>query len=52
MLETDDAGALTPRGRAHFHRAKADLIAAKQFIEMDKLFWRLAHRKPTGDAKP
>jgi hypothetical protein len=52
MLETDDAGTLTSKGRAHFHRAKADLMAAKQFIEMDKLFWRLAHRKPTGEAKP
>ena len=42
MLDTDDAGALTARGRAHFHRAKTDLIAAKLFIENDKLFWRLS----------
>jgi hypothetical protein len=41
MLQTGDAGKVTSTGRAHFHRAKTDLIGAKQFIEADGFFWRL-----------
>jgi hypothetical protein len=51
LLETDDAGALTANGRKHFHRAKTDLIAAKRFIELEKLFWRTPHIKPAGETK-
>jgi hypothetical protein len=51
LLEADDAGALTPNGRKHFHRAKTDLIGAKRFIEIEKLFWQTPHEKAVAETK-
>jgi hypothetical protein len=42
LLETNETGGLTNKGRVTFHRAKADLIAAKSHIESEGFFWRLS----------
>jgi hypothetical protein len=41
LLETNEKGGLTTRGRVMFHRAKTDLFAAKSHIEGEGLIWRL-----------
>jgi hypothetical protein len=40
FLEVDDKGALTAVSRAHFRRAKVDLIDGKSFIENAGFFWK------------
>jgi hypothetical protein len=41
LVETNESGGLTTRGRVTFHRAKTDLITAKTHIESEGLLWRL-----------
>ncbi len=41
FLDTNDDDKLTSTARSNFRRAKADLIASKRFIEVEKQFWRL-----------
>jgi hypothetical protein len=46
FLEISETGAIMPLSRKHFHRAKADLIEAKRFIEEDGMFWKLTFDAP------
>jgi hypothetical protein len=41
LLQVNESGGLRNSGRSSFHRAKADIIAAKSHIESEGLLWRL-----------
>jgi len=42
FLETNETGGITPRARVYFQRAKADVIAAKIYLEAEGNFWKLS----------